>query len=138
VIGIVIAAHGKLGAELIRTAEEVVGPIAKCMAVDLRDLQASNEAAERFAAAVHSVDTGDGVVILTDMFGGTPANLGLSMLDEGKIEVLTGVNLPMLLKLATCRSAIGGDASNLHETVRLIKYYGQKNISVASEFLSTS
>lgn len=135
-IGIVVAAHGNLGDALVRTAEEVVGHIEGCAAVDLHDLAGNAEAQERFKAAVRAVDTGDGILILTDMFGGTPANLGLSMLDEGKVEVLTGVNLPMLLKLATCREKQPDASSNLHETARLIKYYGQKNISVASEFLS--
>lgn len=130
-IGIVVAAHGNLGGELIRTAEEVIGKIEQCVAVDLQDLA---HATERFSTAVREVDKGDGILILTDMFGGTPANLGLSMLSAGQVEVLTGVNLPMLIKLATHRK---GTLSNLHETARLIKYYGQKNISVASEFLST-
>lgn len=134
-IGIVVAAHGNLGGELIRTAEDVIGKIEHCVAVDLHDLA---NATERFSAAVHAVDDGDGILILTDMFGGTPANLGLAMLSAGRVEVLTGVNLPMLLKLATHRKGDGeGAASTLHETARLIKYYGQKNISVASEFLNT-
>ena len=129
-IGIVVAAHGNLGGELIRTAEDVIGKIEQCVAVDLHDLA---HATERFNAAVQAVNSGDGILILTDMFGGTPANLGLAMLSAGQVEVLTGVNLPMLLKLASHRK---GAPSNLHETARLIKYYGQKNISVASEFLN--
>jgi PTS system mannose-specific IIA component len=95
--------------------------------------QTDNDIRARFNSAISAVDDGDGILILTDMFGGTPANLGLSLMAEGKVEVLTGVNLPMLIKLATCRT---GDNAGLNETARLIKYYGQKNISVASEFLS--
>lgn len=132
-IGIVVAAHGRLGSELIRTAEEVIGPMQACTAVDLTQLNDSAEARELLNAAVRVVNRGHGVLILTDMFGGTPATLGLALHDAGKVEVLTGVNLPMLLKLATCRLDAG---SNLHETARLIKYYGQKNISVASEILT--
>lgn len=127
-IGIVVAAHGSLGAELVRTAERVVGPLPQCTVLGVEDI-GEDDMQTRFLAAIAQVDSGDGVLILTDMFGGTPANLGLSMLSD-KIEVLTGVNLPMLIKLATCRD------TKLSDTARLIKYYGQKNISVASEFLS--
>lgn len=130
-IGIVVAAHGRLGQELIRTAEEVVGPMLACIAVDLTQLTHHEEARLKLSDAVASVEQGEGVLILTDMFGGTPATLGLALHQEGRVEVLTGVNLPMLLKLATTRHA-----TNLHETARLIKYYGQKNISVASEILT--
>lgn len=139
-IGIIVASHGELAHELVRTATRVVGEIEQCTAVSVDDGHAGEavpggSAAElqaRFQQAVHEVDRGDGILILTDMFGGTPANLGLSLLAEGKVEVLTGVNLPMLLKLATSRAA----GNPLSEMARLIKYYGQKNISVASEFLS--
>lgn len=131
-IGIIVASHGELAHELVRTAERVVGDIDRCVAVSVEGVSTGHEMHERFQAAVDRVDDGDGILILTDMFGGTPANLGLSLLAEGKVEVLTGVNLPMLLKLATSR-AMGNPLS---EMARLIKYYGQKNISVASEFLS--
>ncbi len=131
-IGIIVASHGELALELVRIAERVVGPIAGCLAVSVDGVSTAEEMHERFQAAVVRVDDGEGCLILTDMFGGTPANLGLSLLSEGKVEVLTGVNLPMLLKLATSRSA----GSHLGEMARLIKYYGQKNISVASEFLN--
>jgi PTS system mannose-specific IIA component len=131
-IGIIVASHGDLAHELVRTAERVVGDIERCAAVSVDDGSTGEEIQARFAAAVEQVNDGDGILILTDMFGGTPANLGLSLLAEGKVEVLTGVNLPMLLKLATSR-AMGNPLS---EMARLIKYYGQKNISVASEFLS--
>ena len=131
-IGIIVASHGELAFELVRTAERVVGPIAGCLAVRVDGVSTAEEMQERFQAAVDQVEDGEGCLILTDMFGGTPANLGLSLLSEGKVEVLTGVNLPMLLKLATSR-AVG---SHLGDMARLIKYYGQKNISVASEFLN--
>lgn len=134
-IGIIVATHGDLGQELIRTAEQVVGKIDHCVALSMDDQR--GDARARFASAAGAVDDGDGILILTDMLGGAPANLGLSMLAEGKVEVLTGVNLPMLIKLASYRDPVrpSGRAS-LNETARLIKYYGQKNISVASEFLS--
>lgn len=134
-IGIVITAHGQLGHELVRTAEAVVGKIPRCHVVSVDEVADATELQQRFQAAVTAVDEGDGILILTDMFGGTPANLGLSLLAEGKVEVLTGVNLPMLIKLASHREQLVSRAG-LNETARLIKYYGQKNISVASEFLN--
>jgi PTS system mannose-specific IIA component len=134
-IGIIVASHGELGRELVRTAELVVGKIPHCTVVSVDDVASSDELSKRFSVAVSSVDAGEGVLILTDMFGGTPANLGLSMLSEGHVEVLTGVNLPMLIKLASHRES--HVKSNLNETARLIKYYGQKNISVASDLLAS-
>ena len=134
-IGIIVASHGELAHELVRTAERVVGEIQRCVSVSVDGVSTNEEMHARFQAAVDRVDDSEGILILTDMFGGTPANLGLSLLAEGKVEVLTGVNLPMLLKLATSRSVSTPPAA-LGEMARLIKYYGQKNISVASEFLS--
>ena len=78
------------------------------------------------------VDTGEGVLVLTDMFGGTPANLALTFLDD-KLEVVTGVNLPMILKLATARA----ESLGLHAAAELVTGYGQKNITLASELLRT-
>jgi PTS system mannose-specific IIA component len=135
-IGIIVASHGELAHELVRTAERVVGEIARCVAVSVDKFATADEMQAGFQAAVDRVDDGEGILILTDMFGGTPANLGLSLLSEGKVEVLTGVNLPMLLKLATSRAVPLSNGGSLGEMARLIKYYGQKNISVASEFLS--
>ncbi len=132
-IGIIVASHGELGRELVRTAELVVGPIPRCSVVSV-DSASGDELARRFAAEVETLDEGEGVLILTDMFGGTPANMGLSLLNEGHVEVLTGVNLPMLIKLATHRES--HSKTGLNETARLIKYYGQKNISVASDLLT--
>ena len=134
-IGIIVASHGELARELVRTAELVVGQIPQCTVVSVDDVSSSDELSNRFAVAVASVDDGEGVIILTDMFSGTPANLGLSMLSEGHVEVLTGVNLPMIIKLASHRES--QVKSNLNETARLIKYYGQKNISVASDILAS-
>jgi PTS system mannose-specific IIA component len=90
------------------------------------------ETREKLREAIREVDSGDGVIVLTDMFGGTPANLALTFLDE-RIEVLTGVNLPMLLKLTSCRS----EKMNLQGTAQTLTANGQKNISCASELLRT-
>lgn len=132
-VGLVVATHGKLAEELLRTAEAIVGPLERCEAVSVGGASASMEDCRaRLADAVHRVDQGDGVLVLTDMFGGTPANLALTFLDE-KVEVVTGVNLPMILKLATARA----DALALRACAELVTTHGQKNITLASELLRT-
>jgi PTS system mannose-specific IIA component len=129
-VGLVVATHGQLAEELIRTAEGVCGKLDQCCAVSVAASSQMESARALLAEAIRSVDTGDGVVVLTDMFGGTPANLALTFLDE-KIEVVTGVNLPMLVKLSTCRA----ENATLRDTAQLLSAYGQKNITLASELL---
>ena len=131
-VGLVLATHGKLAEELLRTAEGVCGTLEQCRAVSVGASLAMEEARGLLAEAIRAVDSGDGVLVLTDMFGGSPANLALTFLDE-KIEVVTGVNLPMLVKLSTCRS----EDAPLLETARMLTGYGQKNITLASELLRT-
>jgi PTS system mannose-specific IIA component len=130
-VGLVVATHGKLAEELLHTAEGIVGPLERCEAVSVSAGSSSMEDARaRLADAVHRVEAGAGVLILTDMFGGTPANLALTFLDE-KVEVVTGVNLPMILKLATARQ----DELGLRAAAELVTAHGQKNITLASELL---
>ncbi|HET7826693.1 MAG TPA: PTS sugar transporter subunit IIA [Anaeromyxobacter sp.] len=130
-VGLVVATHGRLAEELLRTAEGIVGPLAQCEAVTVGGSSSSmDDARTRLGEAVKRVDTGDGVLVLTDMFGGSPANLALTFLDD-KLEVVTGVNLPMILKLATARA---GDLG-LRAAAELVTGYGQKNITLASELL---
>ncbi len=131
-LGIVVATHGRLADEILRTAEGIVGKLEQCEAVSVGAELSIEDARARLGEAVKRVDTGDGVLVLTDMFGGTPANLALTFLDE-KLEVVTGVNLPMILKLATERS----DTPSLQATAELVTSYGQKNITLASELLRT-
>jgi PTS system mannose-specific IIA component len=100
-IGVVIATHGRLAEELLRTAEGVVGPLALTAACSLTG--GGPDAADQLRASVIAMDQGDGVVLLTDLLGGSPTNLALGLLKERAVEVITGVNLPMLLKLATLR-----------------------------------
>ncbi len=92
--------------------------------------QSADEMRRAIADALGKVDQGEGVLVLTDMFGGTPSNIALSFLDERRVEVVTGMNLPMLIKLATL-----GEEKPLEELAVFIKGYGQRNISVASEIL---
>ncbi len=129
-IGLVVATHGRLAEELLRTAEGIVGPLEQCEAVSVGAGVSMEDARARLGEAVKRVDAGEGVLVLTDMFGGTPANLALTFLDE-KLEVVTGVNLPMIVKLATARS---GDLA-LRVAAELVTGYGQKNITLASDLL---
>jgi PTS system mannose-specific IIA component len=128
-VGLVVATHGELAAELLRTAEGIVGPVALAVAVSIDAHTSVEEARGRLATAIHKAGAdGEGVLVLTDMFGGTPANLALTFLEE-QIEVVTGVNLPMLLKLATSR------VSGLAAAAELATSQGQKNITLASALL---
>ena len=129
-VGLVVATHGKLAEELIRTAVGIVGPLERTRAVSIAAATSMDAARAELGEAIRDVDDGDGVLVLTDMFGGTPANLALTFLD-GRLEVLTGVNLPMLLKVASCRA----DKMGLQATAQFLAGYGQKNIALASELL---
>jgi PTS system mannose-specific IIA component len=131
-VGIVIATHGRLAEELIATAEGIVGRLEGCRAVSVGVGASMEEARARLREAIGAVDAGQGVLVLTDMFGGTPANLALTFLDE-RIEVVTGVNLPMLMKLATARA----EDLSVAAAAELVAGYGQKNITLASELLRT-
>ena len=128
-VGLVVATHGELAAELLRTAEGIVGAVERATAISVDSRTSVEDARVRLATAIHKVGgDGEGVLVLTDMFGGTPANLALTFLDE-QIEVVTGVNLPMLLKLSTSRG------SGLAAAAELATTQGQKNITLASALL---
>ena len=131
-VGIVVATHGRLAEELLSTAEGIVGVLPQARAVSIGAGASMEEQRARLGEAIQAVDSGDGVLVLTDMFGGTPANLALTFLDE-RIDVVTGVNLPMVLKLATARA----EPLALRAAAELITGYGQKNITLASELLRT-
>ncbi len=130
-VGIVIVTHHRLGEEFLRALRLIVPDAPRYHSVSLEPSQPVNEMREAIAAALKAADDGDGVLVLTDMFGGTPSNMSLSFLDERHVEVVTGLNLPMLVKLATFR-----EETSLEELARLIKEYGQRNISVASELIA--
>ncbi len=130
-VGVVVVTHCHLGEELISAAELVVGEELKQFhPVSIDRAEGSEDIREKIIAAIRKVDTGQGVLILTDMYGGTPSNISLSFLEEKKIEVITGVNLPMLLKLATYQSDM-----DLEALAIFITEYGQRNINLASEVL---
>jgi mannose PTS system EIIA component len=128
-VGLVVATHGSLADALLETAAAIVGPVERAAAVSVDARTSVDEARARLATAIHKVGAdGEGVLVLTDMFGGTPANLALTFLEE-QIEVVTGVNLPMLLKLATTRG------QGLAAAAELATAHGQKNITLASALL---
>jgi PTS system mannose-specific IIA component len=129
-IGVVIATHGRLAEEALACAEGIVGVLQRARAVSVSSALPLDAAREAIAAAIRDVEEGDGVLILTDMLGGTPANLALGFLGD-RVDVITGVNLPMLLKLSTCRTP----EATLPDVARLICVYGQKNVTLASDLL---
>jgi PTS system mannose-specific IIA component len=129
--GVVIVTHYGLGSEFLQALRLIVPEAPEYQAVSLDPSQSVDEMRRLIAAGIRAADRGEGVLILTDMFGGTPSNLALSFLKEHPVEVVTGVNLPMLIKLATLRDA----KKSLSELAVFIKEYGQRNISVASQIL---
>lgn len=130
-IGIVIVTHGGLAGEFRAALEHVVGPQTQLETISIGPEDDMELRRGDILAAVKRAECGSGVVILTDMFGGTPSNLAISVMDEAKVEVIAGVNLPMLIKLASVRS----DAP-LAKAVDLAKESGRKYISVASQVLT--
>ena len=129
--GLVLVCHGGLGAELLRVAELIVGKIDGVEAVSIGSVFDVDSAREEIGAAIKRLDAKDGVLILTDMFGGTPSNLSLSFLDEDRnIEVVTGVNLPMIIKFANHRKDKG-----VRELASMLRDGGIKSIIVASDML---
>jgi mannose PTS system EIIA component len=130
-IGLVLVTHGRLADELISALEHVVGPqenvASVCIGPDDDMEQRRREILER----TNETDSGDGVVLLTDMFGGTPSNLAISVMDNVNVEVIAGVNLPMLIKLASVR-----DTQPLAEAVASAQEAGRKYINIASQLLA--
>ena len=130
-IGALITTHGNLGNELIKSAELIKGPLDDILHVCVDQTKNVEDLKKEISNAIKKLDKGKGVLILTDLFGGTPSNISLSFMKEGKVEVLTGVNLPMVLKLSEVKEDM-----TLRDFACLIKNYGEKNIMLASEILS--
>ncbi len=129
-VGVLVITHGDLGRELINAAEMIKGPLEGVLFVSVNYSKGVEDLKKEIKVSIKKVDSGDGTLIFTDLFGGTPSNISLSFLKEGKVEVVTGVNLPMLLKLD-----MRGE-KKLSELASLIRDYGRKNIYLASEVLS--
>ena len=130
-IGLVLVTHGGLAVELIRAMEHVVGPQENTAAVCIGPEDNMERRRADIQKAVDSVETGKGVIILTDMFGGTPSNLAISIMEAKSIEVIAGVNLPILVKLASIRSTL-----DLQSAIAKAEEAGRKYINVASQLLN--
>ena len=132
-IGAVIVTHGLLARELLDSAERIVGRTEGIRAVSMGWDDEVADARQEIQAAIKDVDSGDGVLIFTDMFGGTPTNVSLAFLEQDKVEIITGVNLPMIIKLTSVR---GGEGSLL-EVAQELRERGQNSVYVASEILAS-
>jgi PTS system mannose-specific IIA component len=129
-IGLVLVTHGRLASEFIVAMEHVVGPQKQVAAICIGPEDDMEERRAQIAQAIRAVDKGDGVIILTDLFGGTPSNLAISLMKSDKIEVIAGVNLPMLIRLEGARKTM-----DVRAAVAAAREAGRKYISVASEVL---
>ena len=129
-IGVVVVTHGQLATELVNAAEMIVGDLPQFAAVSIGWHDDVNDAREDIVAAIARVRGEEGVLLLTDMFGGTPSNLGMPFIEKDGLEVITGVNLPMMIKLATLRQS-----SDLLAVARQMRDEGRNAIWVASDFL---
>jgi mannose PTS system EIIA component len=131
-IGLLVITHSHLGRELVNAAEFILGAIEQVETVSVENNLDVDALRRALTTGMGKVDKGQGVLILTDMFGGTPNNISLAFLQEGKVEVATGVNLPMLIKAATSRQG-----KTLAELARVTCEAGREAISVAGEILSS-
>jgi PTS system mannose-specific IIA component len=130
-IGLVVCTHSRLSSALLEAAEMIVGEFENTAAVSVLPGDSGEKIIDQLSAAIASVETGDGTIVLCDMFGGTPSNVSLSLLSD-RLEVVTGVNLPMLLKLFTCRTQA------LTDVARMVQSHGRDNILVAGALLRST
>ncbi|MDD5223369.1 MAG: PTS sugar transporter subunit IIA [bacterium] len=129
-VGVVLVGHGSLAEEMMRTAEFIAGKMERVVAVRVNQEEPLEALQKKIKEAIRQVAGAEGVLVLTDMFGGTPSNLSLSFMEPGKVEVISGMNLPMVLKLIGNREGI-----NLQAYAQEVRESGQRNISLASEIL---
>jgi len=132
VIGALIVTHGRLANELLNAAQKIEAKVGVMEAVPLEWTDSVDEAREKIRLALERIGDNDGVIIFTDMFGGTPSNISLSFLEKGRVEIITGVNLPMVVKFATMQQ----DAKDVSTLAHAIVEKGGKAIRVASDLLS--
>ena len=131
-IGALIVTHGRLANELLNAAQKIEAKTGVMEAVPLEWTDSVDEAREKIRLALERIGEADGVIIFTDMFGGTPSNIALSFLEKGRVEIITGVNLPMVVKFATMQH----DARDVSTLAHVIVEKGSKAIRVASDLLS--
>lgn len=129
-IGVVVVAHGNIGRDMVAAVHRIIPEARHITAVAVESDDPPESIRNTIGEAVEKINDGDGVIILSDMFGGTPSNICLSFLEPSKVEVLSGFNLPMLIKLANIKPS-----ANFKETVEFIQQYGQRNIVIASQML---
>ena len=132
-IGAVIVTHGSLARELLDAAERIVGRTEGIRAVSMDWDDEVADARQEIGTAIKEVDSGRGVLIFTDMFGGTPTNVSLAFLEQDRVEIITGVNLPMIIKLTSVQRSDGA----LLEVAQELRDRGQNSVYVASEILSS-
>lgn len=129
-IGLILVTHGNLAEEFVRAMEHVVGPQANVVPICIGPSDDMEQRRNEIRDAIAKVDTGRGVIVLTDLFGGTPSNLAISLLQAGKVEVIAGINLPMLIRLAGARVEM-----SVTDAVAAAREAGRNYITIASEFL---
>jgi len=132
-LGLVLVTHGRLAEEFVTAMEHVVGVQRAIATVCIGPNDNMEARRSEIAAAIKQVDGGRGVILLTDLFGGTPSNLAISLMDSGRFEVIAGINLPMLIRLESARKTMP-----VQDAVRAAREAGQKYISVASELLGAA
>lgn len=130
-IGMVLVTHGRLATEFLAALEHVVGPQQDAVAIAIGPDDDMEERRKEILESVAKVDSGSGVVLVTDMFGGTPSNLAISIMDKANVEVIAGLNLPLLIKLAELR-----ESESLEKAVESAQEAGRKYINVASKLLA--
>lgn len=130
-IGLVIATHANLGTEILLATEMIIGALSQARAVGIRKEDSVEEIRSAVAGAIDDVSDNEGVIVMTDMFGGTPSNISLAFLEPDRVEVLTGVNLPMVLKFFNSQEGL-----SLAELALLLQSYGQQGITLPSQFLN--
>jgi len=129
-IGALVVTHGHLGQELVAAAEMIVGEVSHIQAVSIGWHDDVNDARKDIEKRIAEVEDGHGVLILTDMFGGTPSNIAFSFHDPGRVDVVTGVNLPMIIKIAGQK-----EGDTLDSLARIVRDQGRSSIAMASDFL---
>lgn len=129
--GLVIATHADMGASMLRACELIIGPLPNARAISVQREDDIDMVRQTYADSIDAVGRdGDGVLLMTDMLGGTPANIGISFVEPGRVELLTGVSLPMVLKFFNSKADL-----ELVELAQLLKAYGQQGIQLATDLL---
>lgn len=129
-IGLILVTHGRLAEEFVHAMEHVVGPQRDVVAVCIGPNDDMEQRRAEIATAITEVDSGSGAIVLTDLFGGTPSNLAISLLERDRVEVIAGINLPMLIRLAGARKSL-----SMREAITAGRDAGKNYITIASEFL---